>query len=316
MLPIHWSLAAVALAGVLAGLAGRQPAEVSFILSAETRQLQFDWPCDASQRWAFGEATLERPDMLDEPPVPLRNITLTLERAEVALVQTGDRELAVEIGPSRLVEGAAEAGQGVLRHDGGELALGERIRLRIAIPAGEHSVAARGLFRIGGSVSAHGTQSRLLAEGRIVGRDLPLFGSERRSFLDERVEQGGIMLSHPKTERLQRTEPAWKAARWQPWCEPAPDEHPDHAIAAIRVQPDKPMSVSLYRRADAVGVQTLGAVVGGDSPITLFFVPRWTRWISSALVQTAIVVIAAGLTLLSTIHGGLQAGRRPSGEEG
>lgn len=315
MPPIQWSLAAVALAGGLAGLVGQQPAEVAFVFSATTLQLQFDWPCDTPQRWSFREAVLERPDELDARPQPIRNATLLLSRAEVELVQTGDRELVVEVGPSRLVEGAADAGQGMIRHDDGTLDLRERIRLRIAVPSGEHALAARGIFRIGGSVSEHGTQSRLLAAGRIVGRDVPLFGSERRSFLDEQVEQGGIMLSHPRTELQQRTQAALSTNRWQPWCEPEPDHHPDHAIAAVRIRPDEPVSISLYRRADSVGVQPLGAVLGGDSPITLFSVPRWTRWISSALVQTAIVVIAAGLTLLSTIYGGLQAGQRSSSKD-
>jgi hypothetical protein len=167
------------------------------------------------------------------------------------------------------------------------------------------------MFRLGGAIAEQGRGSRLLLGGHIIGRDTPWLGGQRRTFLDETIEQGSLLLSHPEIDASALTDPD-NPIDWSSWCSPVPDKEADYAIAAIRMSPDEnggfqPLSVSLYRRAPAVGVQPLGAVLGGEGPVTLFSVSTWAKLIASASIQNALVVIAGLLTLLSAMFAALQA---------
>jgi hypothetical protein len=308
--------------GGVFGVLLSRPADVGFVMAASSRELAFDWPCDSPLRWSIAGAQIEFPEDLEDPPVEATDIAAELQRAEVALVQTAPDALAIEIGPSRWNPPAAGQPAGTLAwtaKDGEEKAmpLGSRVRLIIALTDIEQSFAARGIFRFGGSVSDHASRSRLLLEGRIIGRDLPTLGGQRQTFLDESVEPGGVMLSHPDLEEA-LIEGRKPAIGWVRWCTPQPGEEPDYAVGAIRLAAAEPqqaaLGISLFRRTNGVGVQTLGAVAGGDSAIVRFSVTMWSKWIAAAWLQTGLVVVAALLTLFSAFYGGLQAlqaGREP-----
>lgn len=309
---------------VLVGYFTSRPTDVGFVMAANTRELVIDWPCDTPLLWTIDAATIEFPDNFDAPAAQGGDIALELARAEIRLIEQDEDVAAIEIGPSRW-QPPETAGSGELRFtvDGEAtervVPLTERVRVLIDRGGAERALAARGIFRLGGSISDHGVRSRLLLDGRIIGRDPPSFGGQRQTFLDESVEQGGIMLSHPDLEEAATQDDSGPTQDWQRWCSPDPGREPDYAVATLRLAAAEPGAeawrVSLFRRADAVAVQTLGAAVGSDVPPVRFSVTRWAKWIASAWLQTGLVVLAAAFTLLSTFYGGRQAFPEPPREE-
>ena len=291
---------ALLLLSALAWVLGTQIVTPSnFILEAETRHFSFTTADRGTTRWALPATTVL---MLNstEPPRDLPPGLLELgPGADVSVTQVAARRMQIEVRP---VEGASFARPYVrLNYDGlpADLATPEGgVNLAFDIPQEEMALAAQGSFKVGGLLP-EGSRALppVLLHGKLFGRSSPVFGSEILTFLETNIEEGSRILSHPELQIEGAQQGDGLIARWISRISEAPSEQ---AAATIRLgEREIPaMSIVLWRRANAIGMEPQVALAAEAPPPVSMTVPIWPKIIQSPGLQAIFLIIIAAGTLV------------------